>query len=1061
MTNKQKHSSKILHALFAFAIFCFALVVAPFATSVPAYAESQTASFVTSSTNLNFSYNGNTSTVYTSPTGWAKGLEANATSGAINLEYYNDTFNLDLDDLPSKIQGTDNYVLMINSRGTNDTTPKAQYYTNSSAFELSAYSSYKIKVYTKVTAELLSDSTMSSANASIYVTGLESDLKFENIDYNQANEWTAYTFYITTGFEKENVKLELWLGSKPNYGSSGAVFFDNIEITQISQDEIDTTKPHTTAVNLDESRLVDDVNANFETNSLADWTRIAPMESNSFAEIIDLTNSNTSDSKGITYVGTDLSLNNTKALVLYTIDDTQTYFGYKSKDIAVKMHDIVKISVNVKVADLNGSAYVNLIENPVKNASGTEIESITPVTKSITISSNPSNNFQNGYTTCSFYIKGRSLYNTSFALELCLGSSSSKASGLVAFDNIKIEKLSFADYTSISANTNNVQVDLDSDPASYLISNPAFNVVEKQDKTLTYPLIPSNWTHNCEDENDIFFGVINTNSSVYEANKASFGNFANPGNPEGFGSVATDTNNILLMQNVNKTYQSITSSDFSVNSNSYYKLSFAYNILETNSETDIFNVYVKDENGQTLYVDENIARTDGAWATYSLYINTKAYSNKLNLILTLGQKDSPARGVVYIDNVILAQDSSLTAEEYETLAKSNNVLDFQQGNFNLVQYDKEGLYTPLRYTASAENSSTAFGGIIDAEDSADAYEIEKSPNNTNALNYIMMLQTFDNVTYSLTAKDSLSLSADSYYKFSIDVKVQGQNILNANAEDYDSTFGAMFALSGLDEKIEGIVASDWTTYTIYVACTSTTDVKIQFALASLDNNTSGIAYFDNYNYEVIDSDTYNLAKLNTTDTNTTLFVDDTDTAEADTDSSNVNLEYIWYLIPTLILAVALILALVSYFLRKIRIKKWEKRKINEYDRDKTVHRDVIRAEAEKRRDESVKELKTRVAELEAEKAHIEEVHQEQLKATRGRARAQGISKNTEREFKQYAKLHTAVENRIATLRKQIDNMNTAEYLLSVQHKIMIEKAKKDRQAKEEAYKKEKQAKKAK
>ena len=1056
MTNKQ-HSSKIIHAIFMLAIFCLAIFVAPMATIT--LAESQTASFVTNSSNLNFSYNGNTSTVYTSPTGWTKGTESNATSGVINVDYYNDTFNLDLDDLPSKMQNADNHMLMINSKSKNDSTPKAQYYTNSSAFELSPYSSYKIKVYTRVTAELLSNNTLNSARASIYVTGLENDLAFENIDYNQASEWTAYTFYITTGFEKQNVKLELWLGSKPNYASNGAVFFDNIEISQISQNEI-TSAPRTKALNLDKSALVSDINADFETSSLADWTRINEMATNANAEIIDLSNKNTSESKKITYVGTDLSANNTKALVLYTTNEDTTYFGYRSKDINVKMHDIVKVSVNVKVADLKGSAYVNLVENTVQNMAGSDIEAITPITKSITISSNSNNAFQNNYTTCSFYIKGRSLYNTSFKLELCLGSKSSPASGLVAFDNIKIEEISYQDYSSLSEDTYNVQVALDSDPNSYLISNSAFNVVEKADKTLTYPLTPSNWTHKVEDKNDVVFGVINTNSTIYDANKESFKGFANPGNPQGFGSVETDSNNILLMRNLNKTYQSITSSDFDIASNSYYKLSFAYNLIETNSETNIFNVYVKDENGQTLYSDQNIARTDGVWKTYTIYINTKVYSNTLNLILTLGQKEETVRGIVYLDNVMLAKDANMTQDQYNELAKTNNVLDFQEGNFNLVEYDKDGLYTPLRYTASEENEY-AFGGMIDAEDATDAYEVEKSPNNTSALNYIMMLQTFDDVTYSLTAKDDLSLSANSYYKFSVDVKVQGNGILNANKDDYDKTFGAKFALSGLDQQIEGIVSNEWTTYTIYVACTYAVDVNIQFALVSLDNNTSGIAYFDNYKYEVIDSDTYNLAKVNITDTETNLFVDETDVDEDADTSTPVNIEYIWYLIPTLILAVALILALVAYLLRKFKIKKWEKRKINEYDRDKTVHRDVIRAEAEKRRDESVKEIKARIAELEAEKAHIEQVHQEQLKATRGASRAQGISKSTEREFKQYAKLHTAVENRIISLNKQIDNMNTAEYLLSLQHKIMIEKAKKEREAKEQAFEKDKQNKKAK
>lgn len=1054
MTKKDKKIKKIPYFLLMVVALCFTLFCGTLMPITPVYAYSEQPSSITNSTNLNFSYNGNTTSIYTSPTGWTKGLSNNeTTSGVINLSHYNDSFNLPSDQMPSKILGADDHVLMLNSKTSSSAyKPAVQYYTNASDFALNAYSSYKIKVYTQVT---------SGAMASIYVDGLEEELSFENINYENASEWTAYTFYITTGFEKQNIKLQLWLGSKPNYTSTGAVFFDNIEFTQISKNEIDTTAPRTKLVNLDKSTLLGGVNADFETNSLADWTSLEAMSTNSYAEIVNLSNSNESDAKGIPYVGTDLSKNNNYAFVLYTKNDAKSYIGYKSQDISLNMYDIVKITINAKTADLDGSAYVKIVENDVKDFNGNVVDAITPNEQTITLSSNSGNKFLNDYTTCTFYLKGRSLYNTSYNIQLWLGSKDSPASGLVAFDNITTENISYEDYSSASTSSTAVKMAFDSDPTTYNISNSAFNDVKKSEKNLTYPLIPNNWTHTAKDEKDIIFGVVNTNDTIY--NPSDFAGFANPGNPNGFGSTATDTNNILVMQNVDTTYQSVKSSSFSIDSNSYYKLSFSYKVLETASDVNVFNVYINDENNNTLYANERIANTDGVWKNYVVYINTKAYKNTLNLVLSLGTQDNMAKGIAYIDNVVLVKDENMTDSQYEEIAKENNVLDFEQGNFNLVKYDKNGIYTPLRYTEKLESDSqtsglaNGFGGIIDADNQEDAYEIEKSPNSDSALTYLMVLQTMNKATYSLTAKDSLSLSSDTYHKFSIDVKTQGLT----SGLDYDKKYGATFALSGLDEKLEGIVAENWTTYTIYVASTSSVTVNVQFALVSLDDATCGNAFFDNFNYEVIDKETYNLAKLNALDDGTNLFIGNTDSSEDETDNtSKANLEYIWYVIPTLILAVALIVALVAYLMKKVNIKKWEKRKINEYDRDKTVHRDVIRAEAEKRRDASVKELKASVAELEKEKEHIENVHQEQLKASRSN-RAKGISKATEREFKQYAKLHTAIENRIATVNKQIDKMNTAEYLLSVQHKIMLEKAKQERIAKEKAYEKEKQEKKAK
>lgn len=1052
MTKKVNKTKKLSFVTLSAIALCFSLMFGVLFSITPVFAYSETPSSVTSSTNLNFAYNGNTTSVYTNPTGWTKGYTNNTTSGVINLQKVTtENCNLTNDQKPSKIEGADDYVLMINSKSSESSLPASQYYSSSSAFELSAYSHYKIKVYTKVNLD---------ANASIYVTGLEDDLKYELINHEDAGQWRDYTFYISTGLDSQSIKLELWLGSK-NSVSSGAVFFDNIEFTQISENEIDESKPRTIYTNLDESQLISGINADFENNSLADWSRINPMKVDTYAEIINLSNDNESVAKEITYVGTDLTKNNERAFVLYTKNDTKSYIGYKTKNaIDLKMYDIVKVSINVKTADLDGSAYVKIVENDVKNSKCEKIEAIEPKTESITISSNSSNNFINKYTTCTFYLKGRSLYNTSYNIELWLGSEETPASGLVAFDNIKIENISYSDYSNASTDSSSVKVAFDSDPNKFNIKNSSFNDVKKSEKELTYPLIPANWEHSAKNDLDIYYGVINTNNNIYDAHKNEFGNFANPENPSGFGSTSTDTNNILLMHNFNSSYQSVKSSDFDIDSNSYYKLSFDYKLLATTEVDNIFNVYVQDEDSNTLYANENIKKTDGEWKKYSIYFNTKAYSNTLNLILSLGTKENEVKGVVYIDNVILQKQENMTAEEYELIAKDNNVLDFEQGNFNLVKYNGSEIYTPLRYTEKLENASqtvagepAGLGGIIDTSDENNT--IEKSPNSTSALDYLMMIRTNNKATYSLTAKDSLSLSSDTYHKFTIDILTKG---IEENL-DYKEKYGAIFALSGLDEKIEGIVSdNEWTTYTIYVACTSSVTINVQFALASLDLTTSGNAYFDHFTYEVIDQDTYNLAKLNN-ENKTDLFIGDTDVDEDDNNSSsNTSLEYIWYVIPTLLLAVALIIALVAYIMKKVKIKKWEKRKINEYDRDKTVHRDVIRAEAEKRRDSEVKELKTSLEEIEQQKAHIEEVHQEQLKANRAN-RAKGVTKADEKEFKQYAKLHTAIENRIANINKQIDKMNTAEYLLSVQHTIMLEKAKAERVAKEKAYSKEQKDKK--
>jgi len=297
------------------------------------------------------------------------------------------------------------------------------------------------------------------------------------------------------------------------------------------------------------------------------------------------------------------------------------------------------------------------------------------------------------------------------------------------------------------------------------------------------------------------------------------------------------------------------------------------------------------------------------------------------------------------------------------------------------------------------------------------------------------------------AKDNISMSAGTYYKFTINVKTKLYG-------ESDEEFGAEFGFSGLDDRISGIIVNDWTKYTIYVNCTEDVTVNLRFALKSLNTDTAGLVFFDNYTFETVEADDYNVTRLNYESDNTYLFIGDTnaDTSE-DENANSFNLSSLWYAIPTILLVAAILLAMVGYLMKKFKIKKWEKRKINQYDREKTVHRDVIRAEAEKRRNTEVKELKEQIKSYEEEIAKIDEVRQKQIDARRGE-RTKGVTLNAEREFKQFAKRRTAIENRIIMLNKQIDNMETPEYLLTVQHKIAVEKARSEREAHEKAFKAE-------
>ena len=1027
---------------------------------------------VTSWSNLNFASNSTTS-VYPSPTGWTKGFsDSTATSGTINLDKYNKSMYLESNSvLPTKLNdNADNYVLMINARNKQNDKASAkavQYYTNASSLSLDAYSNYKVIVWVRA---------LQDAQGSIYITGLKSDLGFENITYSHASEWTQYTFYITTGKDVEKIKTELWLGSKDKNPSASAVFFDNLEVFKISNNETPATETaenklvsapankndRVKYINLDQrTSPTDIINADFENEDISNWSKIvSAMKSKTFRGVLDLSTENISNSKKIYYLGTDFTKNNKKALVLYTEEDVTSYFGLESADINVAMSDVIKLSLNAKASLKSGSAYITLTQNDILNADNEVIEEIETKTETIEISSKENNKFLNDYISCSFYIKGSSLYNTSFKLKLTLGSDEQEAEGVVAFDNITIEYLSESNYTSVSTGTYVKKVNLQSSTNTFGITNSTFNTTEKAESALTYPLTPTSWAHNTGDEDSVYFGVINTNTTVFNAHKSEFKISANPGNPEGFLSTDKDTNNILMMYNFRDTYQSATSSSFDLDTNSYYKLSFAYKLLPTSSIKNILFVYITDSDGNILYADEGISGTNGNWKNYELYISSNSYSNSLKLILSLGNEDNNLTGQAFFDNVTVVKQENLTKEEYDAIAVDNKVLDFEEGNFNLVKDEGNDFLTALRYNGSLEEGTMpeygiadASGGIIDEQTAEEVFDVQCSPENENALKYMMVIKTFNKATYSMTAMDDISLTAGTYYRFTIYIKT-----ITQTPEDYEGEFGAEFGLSGLKEKIENVLASDWTKYYIYVNCTEDATVNLRFAFKSLDMQTTGTVFFDNYEYTTIEADDFNVTRLNFEGEKTYLFIGDTnaDTDEEETTSS-FNATALWYAIPTAILAVSLILAIVAYLMKKVKIKKWEKRRINQYDRERTVHRDVIRAEAETRRNAQVKELNEQIKHCEEEIAKIDDIRSKR-QGTRRSENLGKITRSAEREFKQFAKRRTAIENRIIMLNKQIDNMNTAEYLLSVQHKIAVEKARAEREAREKSFIKQKKEK---
>ena len=1001
--------------------------------------------------NGNFDYYPSTTSLESNPNGWTAVNTAGSTSGVINVTASNTTFAnsyyLSSAENPGRFNDNlDKKVLMLNAKSSSNSILSNAAFKSSSAIKLDSYSSYKLTalVYTQ-----------SSARASVYIseyssTGL-SDKELVSLEYIAnpvANKWEVYTLYLSTGLESKNVQIELMLGDKTS-PSNNAVFFDNITLEKISADELNVNNSANSSFE-DLNRYEDVItNNNFEQTDMTGWTKTEKSDNSGLtARIMNITTKDTMNSYNLEYLGGDKSLNNENAMVIY--GDTNGAYGVQSEAIEIQQHGYYKISANVKVG--NGSkAYVVVKENEdvinfYKNQSiAVEDDFYTPISQKIEVASNSSNELKGQYTTVSFLVKGHQLFNTSINIELWLGhrdaDGETLSKGVAVFDNITVEQLSYDEYTNYSAGITDKKVELTTIKTNTTtIANAFFNNSKSENSKLSFPVKPSDWTQETTDDTAIF-GIINTNKDHFNTHKSSYGNIANPESK----SVSTnDTNNLLMIWNKNATTQSVLSPTFSVSSNSYYELEFDLKTQTIETNEEILTVYIIDNEKNVVYADENVKST--SWSTYKALIKTGDTTQTLQLKLTLGAKESTT-GYAFIDNVKL-NTKTMTDIEYANYAKHNKVIDYTNGHFNLKSenLNKNGIYDSLSYTSSCDygHSTNGYGGVIDGENNI--YGVRSSEKNTNVLKNMLVIETANKTTHSLTNKNSIDLQSDEtegegYYKFSIYIKT----LLPENVELEDNlVYGAEFALSGLDEKITGIVSNEeFTLYEIFVHATQNVSVSPKFSLTSQNAETKGIAFFDNFSYEKITENVFTSAfdEYEKNDTKTALFIGDTDIKEEDEEQPNANENsFDWLLIPSLIMSLAVVIGIVGFALRKIKFKKWQKEKIVEYDRNITLYRDAFRKDAENKRNEEVKVLQAQIDKLNEEIKELEESNAERMKREREDGHT-AISNKIEREFKSYAAKHTALKNKVEVLENKLEYANTDEYLLEVQKKLHAEQLK--------------------
>ena len=360
---------------------------------------------------------------------------------------------------------------------------------------------------------------------------------------------------------------------------------------------------------------------------------------------------------------------------------------------------------------------------------------------------------------------------------------------------------------------------------------------------------------------------------------------------------------------------------------------------------------------------------------------------------------------------------------------NTNLNFFNYSNSAVTKIINLGNTDDLQNFATEENieSFTSRGEIDVIAIRADSYE-----------NYSLTSKLGYDLDYSATTKN--------YYKVSAYVFTRKLETNNTEAED----FGVSFKLNGYDASFTNIQSDNvWTELTFFIAPTAKKTIYFEFGLGDENTLTKGDLFIANLSVEnvteqyteeefnaIAEEDTVKVIKTDKTDD-----TDKEESTEEETEKEPVDLATILYWAAGSITAIALIIAIVGIAIRKIKFKKPVKKSKNEYDRNKTVSKQLYMRKATTERENKLRELNADLEKLVAERTKFEEDYKKDLSKLRElkikRANANEIAK-FEREMKKNQKLSASLGVTINRVQTEIEYAKTDAYLNALMRKLARE-----------------------
>ncbi len=920
--------------------------------------------------------------------GWTVTSDASVVKGVINVdeETFKDNDNYGLAENPGRASEidskTDYYVLMFGSK----LSSRAR--AVSSDVTLSSATYYELSIYVKSIG-----SGLASVNAQI---GNES-ATFNDLS-NQG--WRKYYILIATD-DVSSATLRLTLGySGTGSQTMNAVLFDNVEINEISNADFYETQTSANLLKVDlreeRSTATSFTNSNFEEGSLSGFTTSSSDSIGVYSteEISSKILSNFSDVDETNPARTFVN-GNSYSLLFINKDDSSTSTVETSSDnfITIPQHSYYKLTLLIKTGNLSGDGLTIALvpdNGELEESDGMYIDEVSQTNQT----SSSGLDSYNGFAFVTFYVKGGIDSESRFGMRISLG----EGSGWAIVDDIVLTPISASEYSSTNALDFSSTYTNTSD-----ILNGDFNLSENESYNLTYPLKPEDWTFTSGNTGDQG-GIIRVDDEYFSIDASNFGNPTNPGYNDAYYTYGATNENVLMVRTTSSNASYFTTENTTAISattlDSEGTISKVFVGVKTLGNATAF-IRIVDENNNIIASFENI-NTNNKWEMRYIYINNGVSSLNFSVIVgTNGTTSSSASNGNYaFFDTISMEDAADDITIAEMTSANSLYVDFLNNTFT---------------------SSTNFSGYESSDENYNFRSVNTVQTRLDARdNYVLQVESNDE--YQTIISDyTYSLTSGSYYEISVWIKTNIDTNLT-------TTGGAHFELVNIDEegkvltdeenenenKFINIVAESnnenngWVKYSMYVLAHDDVDVKILLGLGLADTPAYGRAYFDDLTVQEISEETYASQSANA-NTIVSDVIEITPSEEDEGDGSGVSTPInVWILVSSILLVVALLLAIAGFLIRRIpKNKTIVKSTPTEYSKKASdVDEASIKTRLKLQREENLSNLKTELEKLQKEYDELKNEYEKQI------AETDDVDKNI---YKVYTKKANKLMDRIEYL----------------------------------------------